>query len=248
MLVESTGECPYCGHNTFVRYGSSGYYVFDMCPNCGLGFGENGEPGKDSDEAFEVASEVISAIGDYADYPSLSGLKRSAASENRKDEQRKAVFVYDGEDELKKMMESHYCNSFFSGHISIDSKHRIVETKIVMDLHGDRFEYRSNRDRGEDVLILNGVRQPGIKLRSFMNFWEGERNIRSDTPALYPILVKRKYIEALETFLQINDGIKEKAVVSLRIDGRSCWIEELYTTNIEPKVPLSTAEEELLAV
>lgn len=45
MLTEGiSGTCPCCGYTKMLqRYGSWGYYQLDGCPNCGFGYGTDGE-------------------------------------------------------------------------------------------------------------------------------------------------------------------------------------------------------------
>ena len=46
MLTDSYGGiCPNCSYDRMlVRYGSSGYFQYDACPNCGFNYGNNNYP------------------------------------------------------------------------------------------------------------------------------------------------------------------------------------------------------------
>jgi hypothetical protein len=64
MITEDYGGiCPNCGYTRMcVRYGTSGWYQFDACPNCGFACGY-ADGNKDVDFGWDVWKEVLKANG-----------------------------------------------------------------------------------------------------------------------------------------------------------------------------------------
>ena len=57
------GTCPNCGYTKMLyRYGSSGWYQFDACPNCGFACGY-GDGSKGAEVGWDVWQAVLKANG-----------------------------------------------------------------------------------------------------------------------------------------------------------------------------------------
>lgn len=192
MLIESYGKCQKCGHTSFTRYGSDGYFQFDMCPCCGHGYGTACSDNEASIH-YELTAQVLDATERHADYPSLSGIKRLAMEGNRNDGDIEHVFRFN--EDYERVVEAHYPHAEFSGTVSVSSDSLIVETRLVVKHLGDRFEFRLTEEGR--AFILNGFRAMNLKL-----YTEDEvDNKKINTSTLIPILLLALARKKLEEIL-----------------------------------------------
>lgn len=91
MTTETiSGKCPCCGYEKMImRYGSTGWYLFEGCPNCGFGYGTDHQ-----DKESEHVDAWIAFAGHYIESHSKPETIYLISSREREDDLRRKIFQW----------------------------------------------------------------------------------------------------------------------------------------------------------
>ncbi len=212
MTTETTGKCPKCGSTTNTRFGQD-WFSFDICPNCGFGYGIDSL--HEALVAEEVFQATLEAVRPLLALESLSGLKRLLDKES----QETLAFSYENDkDEMFEIS----INSFFqkmtvSGKLFIFSDQEISSVSIKINYLNDSFAYMMGKTGPE--YYFNGLK---INLESKYNKLQEFPLTENFMPVIFAVALS-KVLEKIQNEIYDLNYIDQHMY--------RAWIREIYILN-----------------